>query len=56
VQLQAVLRLQAAARGFLARRRLQKTHKPMQDREAAFAAVTSAFDAEGCDLDTLDSY
>jgi hypothetical protein len=28
----------------------------MQDREAAFAVVTFAFDAEGCDLDSLDAY
>jgi hypothetical protein len=56
VQLRAVFRLQAAARGFLARRRLQKTHKPMQDQEAAFATVTFASDAEGCDLDSLDGY
>jgi hypothetical protein len=34
----------------------QKTHKPMQDREVAFAAVTFSFDAEGCDLDSLDAY
>jgi hypothetical protein len=56
VQLQAVLRLQAAARGFLARWRLQKAHKQMRDREAALAAVAFAFDAEGCDLDSLDGY
>jgi hypothetical protein len=56
VQLQAVLRLQAAARGFLARRWLQKAHKQMRDREAALAEVAFAFDAEGCDLDSLDGY
>jgi hypothetical protein len=56
VQLQAALRLQAAARGFLARRRLQKAHKQMRDREAALAAVAFAFDAKGCDLDSLDGY
>jgi hypothetical protein len=28
----------------------------MQDREVAFAAVTFAFDAKGCDLDSLDGY
>jgi hypothetical protein len=55
-QLQAALRLQAAARGFLARRQLQKAHKQMRDREAALAAVAFAFDAEGCDLDSLDGY
>jgi hypothetical protein len=55
-QLQAALRLQAAARGFLARRRLQTTHKQMRDREAALAAVAFAVDAEGCDLDSLDGY
>jgi hypothetical protein len=54
MQLQAVLRLQAAARGFLARRRLQKAHKQMQDQKAALAAVAFAFDAEGCDLESLD--
>jgi hypothetical protein len=48
----AVVRLQAAARVFLARRRLQKAHKQMRDREAALVVV--AFDAEGCDLDSLD--
>jgi hypothetical protein len=53
-QHQAALRLQAAARGFLARRRLQKEHKQMRDRDVALAAV--AFDAEGCDLDSLDGY
>jgi hypothetical protein len=53
-QHQAVLRLQAAARGFLARRRLQKAHKQMRDREAALAVVAFAFNAEGCDLDSLD--
>jgi hypothetical protein len=60
VRLQAVargfVRLQAVACGFLARRRLQKAHKQMQDREAALAAVAFAFDAEGCDLDSLDGY
>jgi hypothetical protein len=56
VQHQAALRLQAAARGFLARQRLQKAHKQMRDREAALAAVAFAFDAEGCDLDSLDGY
>jgi hypothetical protein len=56
VQHQAALRLQAVVRGFLERRRLQKTHKQMQDREAALAAVTFAFDAEGCDLNSLDGY
>jgi hypothetical protein len=53
-QHQAALRLQAAARGFLARRRLQKAHKQMRDREAALAVVAFAFNAEGCDLDSLD--
>jgi hypothetical protein len=45
-------------RSFLARRRLQKVHKQMRDREAALAAVTFAFtfDAEGCNLDSLDGY
>jgi hypothetical protein len=52
VQLQVVLQLQAAMRGFLAQRRLQKTHKLMQDREAAFAAVTLAFDV----VASLDGY
>jgi hypothetical protein len=56
VQLQAALRLQAAARGFLARRRLQKAHKQMRDREATLAAVAFGFNAEGCDLDLLDGY
>jgi hypothetical protein len=28
----------------------------MQDREAALAAVVFAFDAEGCDVDSLDGY
>jgi hypothetical protein len=56
VQLQAVLRLQAAACGFLAQRRLQKAHKQMWDQEAALAAVTFAFDAEGCNLDSLVGY
>jgi hypothetical protein len=55
-QLQAVLRLQAAAHGFLARRRLQKAHNQLRDWEAALAAVAFAFDAEGCDLDSLDGY
>jgi hypothetical protein len=55
-QHQAALRLQAAARGFLAQWRLQKAHKQMRDREAALAAVALAFDAEGCDLDSLDGY
>jgi multidrug resistance efflux pump len=55
-QLQATLRLQAATRGFLARRRLQKAHEQMRDREAALAAAASTFDAEGCDLDSLDGY
>jgi hypothetical protein len=55
-QHQATLRLQAAACGFLARRRLQKAHKQMRDREAALAAVAFAFDAAGCDLDSLDGY
>jgi hypothetical protein len=45
-----------SAHGFLARRRLQKAHKKMQDREAALAAVTFTFDAEGCDLNSLDGY
>jgi hypothetical protein len=54
-QHQAALRLQAAARGFL-ERRLQKAHKQMQDREAAFAVVTFTFVAEGCDLDSLHGY
>jgi hypothetical protein len=56
VQLQAVLRLQAAVHGFLARRRLQKAHNQLWDREAALATVAFAFDAEGCDLDSLDGY
>jgi hypothetical protein len=56
VQLQVALWLHAVACGFLAQRWLQKTHKLMQDREAAFAAITFAFDAEGCDLDSLDDY
>jgi hypothetical protein len=55
-QLQAALRVQAAARGFLARRQLQTAHKHMRDREAALAAVAFAVDAEGCDLDSLDGY
>jgi hypothetical protein len=55
-QHQAALRLQAVARGFLARRRLQKAHKQMRDREAALAAVAFTFDAAGCDLDSLDGY
>jgi hypothetical protein len=55
-QLQAMLRLQAATRGFLARRRLQKAHEQMRDREAALAAAASTFDAERCDLDSLDVY
>jgi hypothetical protein len=46
----------AAVRGFLARRRLQKVHTQMRDRKAALAAVTFAFDAEGCDLDSLNGY
>jgi hypothetical protein len=54
VQHQVALRLRAAARGFLARLRLQKAHKQMRAREAALAVVTFAFDAEGCDLDSLD--
>jgi hypothetical protein len=53
VWVSAVVRLQAAVRGFLARRRLQKAHKQMWDREAALAVVTFAFDVEGCDLDSL---
>jgi hypothetical protein len=53
-QVSVAVRLQAAARDFLARRRLQKAHKQMRDREAALAVVTYAFDAEGCDLDSLD--
>jgi hypothetical protein len=44
-QHQAALRLQAAARAFLARRRLQKTHNQLRDWEAALAAVSFAFDA-----------
>jgi hypothetical protein len=52
VRVSAVVRLQAAARVFLARRRLQKAHKQMRDREAPLAVV--AFDAKGCDLDSLD--
>jgi hypothetical protein len=56
VQLQAVLRLQAAARGFLARQQRQKAHNKLRDREAALAAVTFAFDAEGWDVDSLDGY
>jgi hypothetical protein len=55
-QHQAALRLQATVHGFLARRRLQKAHKQMRDREAALAAVAFAFDAEGCDLNSLDGY
>jgi hypothetical protein len=55
VQLQAVLRL-PAAHGFLAQWRLQKAHKQMRDQEAALAAVAFAFDAEGCDLDSLVGY
>jgi hypothetical protein len=55
-QYQVALQLQVATRGFLARRRLQKPHKQMRDREAALAAVAFAFDAEGCDLDSLDVY
>jgi hypothetical protein len=55
-QHQAALRLQAAAHGLLARRWLQKAHKQMRDREVALAAVAFAFDAEGCDLDSLDGY
>jgi hypothetical protein len=53
-QVSVAVRLQAAARGFLARRRLQKVHKQMRDREAALAVVAFAFDAEGCDLDSLN--
>jgi hypothetical protein len=53
-QVFAAVRLQAAVCGFLARRRLQKAHKQMWDREAALAVVAFAFDAEGCDLDSLD--
>jgi predicted exporter len=53
-QASAVVWLQAAARGFLVRRRLQKAHKQMRDQEAALAVVAFAFDAKGCDLDTLD--
>jgi hypothetical protein len=56
VLVSAVVQLQAAARDFLARQRLQKTHEPMQDREAAFAAITFAFDVEGCDLYSLNVY
>jgi hypothetical protein len=55
-QHQAALRLQAAARGFLARWQLQKAHKQMQDQEAAFAVVTFTFVVEGCDLDSLHGY
>jgi hypothetical protein len=54
-QLSTAVRLQVAARGFLARRRLQKAHKQMRDREAALAVVAFAFDVEGCDLDSLDA-
>jgi hypothetical protein len=46
VQVQVVLRLQAAAHDFVAWRRLQKAYKQMQDREAVLAAVAFAFDAE----------
>jgi hypothetical protein len=53
-QVSAVVQLQAATRCFLARRRLQKAHKQMRDREAALVVVTFAFDAEGGDLDSLD--
>jgi hypothetical protein len=28
----------------------------MRDREAALAVAASTFDAEGCDLDSLDGY
>jgi hypothetical protein len=56
VQLQAVLRLQAAARGFLARRQLQKAHDQLRDQEAALVAVAFTIDAEGCDVDSLDGY
>jgi hypothetical protein len=55
-QLQAMLRLQAATRGFLARQRLQKAHEQMRDREAALAVAASTFNAEGCGLDSLDGY
>jgi hypothetical protein len=51
-----VLRLQGAACGFLARRRLQKAYNQLRDREVALVAVAFAFDAEGCDLDSLDGY
>jgi hypothetical protein len=54
-QHQAALRLQAAARGSLVRRQLQKAHNQLRDWEAALATAF-AFDAEGCDLDSLDGY
>jgi hypothetical protein len=52
VQLQAVLRLQAAVRSFLARRQLQKAHNQLRDREAALVAIAFAFNAEGCNMCT----
>jgi hypothetical protein len=51
-----MLRLQAAVHSFLARRWLQKAQKKMRDQEAALAVVAFAFNAEGCDLDSLDGY
>jgi hypothetical protein len=56
MQLQAVLQLQATTRGFLARQRLQKAHNQLRDREEALAAVAFDFDAEGCDIDSIDGY
>jgi hypothetical protein len=52
VQLQAVLRLQAAVRSFLARRQLQKAYNQLRDREAALVAIAFAFNAEGCNMCT----
>jgi hypothetical protein len=52
-QLQAALRVQAAARGFLARRQLQTAHKHMRDREAALAAVASRSMATNSCVDPL---
>jgi hypothetical protein len=48
----AVVRLQAVARGLLARRRLQEMRRQMRNQEAALAAV--AFDGQGRDLDALN--
>jgi hypothetical protein len=56
MQLQAVLQLHAAARGFLVRWWLQKAQNQLRDREAALAAVAFDFDAEGCNLDLLCGY